>query len=86
MAATHKSRAKAQAEGKGIPMTEDEGDDTKKEQHDDVHVDKDDKAKGQPAENGRKRSRTPEGGGVAGSRDTKRHKNAYEISKYPVTW
>ena len=37
-------------------------------------------SKGQPGEL-RKRSRSPEGGGVAGS-DAKRHKNAYEISRH----
>ena len=37
----------------------------------------DDRAKGHP---GKKRNRSPEGGGVAGS-EAKRHKNAYEISE-----
>ena len=86
MAASNKSRAKAMAEGKSVPMFDDEetnGDveEVKKEEHDDAHVNKNDRAKGQPG-GMKKRSRSPEGGGVAGSRDTKRHKNAYELSMY----
>lgn len=84
MAASNKSRAKAMAEGKSVPMFEEEdgtGDveEVKKEEHEDAHVNENDRAKGQPG-GAKKRSRSPEGGGVAGSRDTKRHKNAYEIS------
>ena len=77
MAANHKSRAKPKAEGKDVKAEEPVD---KKEHGEELHVNGDE-AKGQPAENGKKRSRSPEGGGVAGSRDTKRHKNAYEISK-----
>ena len=80
MAAANKSRAKAKAEGKSVPMAEDEGhEEVQKKQHDDAHVKGDDSPKGQPGR-AKKRSRSPEGGGVAGSRDIKRHKNAYEIS------
>ena len=39
-----------------------------------------DKPKGAPGR-GKKRSHSPEGGGVAGSSDIKKHKNAYEISE-----
>lgn len=85
MAAAHKSRAKAQAEGKGVPMAEDPEADAEavdKKEHATAHVEGDE-AKGQP-KRANKRSRSPEGGGVAGSRDVKRHKNAYEISVSPV--
>lgn len=83
MAAASKSRSKAKAEGKDVPMAEDpeaDGEAVKKEKHGKAHVDKSDDPKGQP-ERANKRSRSPEGGGVAGSRDVKRHKNAYEISE-----
>ena len=84
MAAASKSRAKAKAEGKSVPMAEHEGhEEVQKKQHDDAHVKEDDSPKGQPGK-AKKRSRSPEGGGVAGSRDTKRQKNAYEISEYEL--
>ena len=79
MAAANKSRANAMAEGKSVPMHDDEGDQVTKKEHDDAHVDSDDAPKGQPG--AKKRARSPEGGGVAGARDVKRHKNAYEISE-----
>ena len=46
------------------------------------HVKADDSPKGQPKTEGKgKRERSPEGGGVAGERSGKKHKNAYEISE-----
>jgi hypothetical protein len=89
MAAASKSRAKAQAEGKKVPMHDEndmgdaafdreagdgEGGKGKSEVKSDGKGG--DRAKGAPSH---KRSRSPEGGGVAG-RDSKKSKNAYEIS------
>ena len=89
MAAASKSRAKAQAEGKKVPMHDEndmgdaafdreagdgEGGKGKSEVKSDAKGG--DRAKGAPSN---KRSRSPEGGGVAG-RDSKKSKNAYEIS------
>ena len=73
MAAANKARAKAKANGKEVKMHDDE---------DDLHEVKDEEGEmtGQPDRGKRKHS--PEGGGVAGARDTKRHKNAYEISGF----
>ncbi|OCF35932.1 hypothetical protein I317_00453 [Kwoniella heveanensis CBS 569] len=42
-------------------------------------------SKGQP-DRGTKREHSPEGGGVAGARETKRHKNAYEIKGKVATY
>ncbi len=70
MAATSSSRAAARAK---------ENED-KKPGSKEIHVDGENgHPKGQP-DRGKKRSHSPEGGGVAGSSDRKRHKNAYEIS------
>jgi len=89
MAAASKSRAKAQAEGKKVPMHDENdmgdaafdreagygpGGKGKSEVKSDAKGG--DRAKGAPSN---KRSRSPEGGGVAG-RDSKKSKNAYEIS------
>jgi hypothetical protein len=89
MAAGSKSRAAAQAEGKKVPMHDEndmgdaafdaeagdgEGGKGKSEVKDSG------RAKGVPTN--KKRSRSPEGGGVAG-RDSKKSKNAYEISTFP---
>jgi hypothetical protein len=60
-------------------MHDDGEEEVTKKEHSDAHVKgSEDEMKGQPS---KKRSRSPEGGGVAGSRDVKRHKNAYEISE-----
>jgi len=84
MAASNKSRAKAKAEGKSVPMFDEDSssdiEEVKKEEHDEAHVNEKDRAKGQPG-GMKKRSRSPEGNGVAG-RDSKKHKNAYELSVY----
>lgn len=84
MAAANKSRAKAQAEGKTVPMHDDDGDAVFDREAGDGQGGKGEgetsngeRAKGVPTN--KKRSRSPEGGGVAG-RDSKKHKNAYEIS------
>jgi hypothetical protein len=89
MAAASKSRAKAQAEGKTVKMheEEEEGDAVFEGEAGDGKGGKGksevknenggDRAKGAPS---KKRSRSPEGGGVAG-RDSKKSKNAYEISE-----
>lgn len=70
MAALDKKRRKLKEEGKEVHMhDEDEGPEGKGGS-----------AKGNPGGMG-KRSRSPEGGGVAG-REAKRHKNAYEISEF----
>jgi hypothetical protein len=80
MAVTNKSRAKAQAEGKKVANGDVE--EVKKQEHDDAHVDADDDPKGHPGT--KKRSRSPQGGGVAGARDAKKHKNAYELSQCSI--
>lgn len=85
MAAASKSRAKAQAEGKKVPMHDDDGDAVLDGEAGDGEGGKGEgetssggRAKGIPTN--KKRSRSPEGGGVAG-RESKKHKNAYEISR-----
>ena len=89
MAAASKSRAKAQAEGKKVPMHDenDMGDAAFDREAGDgeggkgkSEVKDEGRAKGVPTN--KKRSRSPEGGGVAG-RDSKKSKNAYEISSSP---
>lgn len=96
MAAASKSRATAQAEGKKVPMHDenDMGDAAFDREAGDgeggkgkSEVKDGGRAKGVPTN--KKRSRSPEGGGVAG-RDSKKSKNAYEISTplfyYCGTW
>ena len=93
MAAASKSRAEAQANGKKVPMHDENeiGDEAFKREAGDGEGgkgksettkawDEGERAKGAPTN--KKRSRSPEGGGVAG-RDGKKSKNAYEISKCP---
>ena len=88
MAAGSRSRAKAMAEGKTVPMNDDpedakfdqeagdgEGGKGKRE------INSSGRAKGAPTN--KKRSRSPEGGGVAGNQN-KKHKNAYEISMFTI--
>lgn len=85
MAAASKSRAKAQAEGKSVPMHDEEGGEVVDAEAGDgpggkgASEVKGKRGKGIPTNN--KRSRSPDGtGGVAG-RDSKKSKNAYEISE-----
>jgi hypothetical protein len=90
MAAASKSRAKAQAEGKKVPMHDEnelgdeafarkagDGEGGKGKSETTKAGGEGERAKGAPSN--KKRSRSPEGGGVAG-RDGKKSKNAYEIS------
>ena len=77
MAAANRAKAKAKADGTAVPMN-DEGEGP---EGSGAGQEEGKKPKGQPGDRGTKRSHSPEGGGVAGSRDTKKHKNAYEISK-----
>lgn len=76
------------AEGKKVPKQEDEGDATFDQEAGDGPGGKGQsetkpggRAKGAPSN--KKRSRSPEGGGVAGNQN-KKHKNAYEISESGV--
>jgi hypothetical protein len=87
MAAGSKSRAAAMAEGKAVKMHDDAdfdgeaGDGPGGKGKSETKKDSGgggERAKGAPSN--KKRSRSPEGGGVAG-RDSKKSKNAYEISK-----
>jgi hypothetical protein len=72
------------AEGKNVPMHDDEGGTSFDQEAGDGEGGKGEsetkaggRAKGAPSN--KKRSRSPEGGGVAGNQN-KKHKNAYEIS------
>ena len=74
MAAASRARAKAKADGTAVPMN-DEGEGSG------AGSGEGKEPKGPPGNRGTKRSHSPEGGGVAGSKNTKKHRNAYEISE-----